>query len=146
MGTLFQFPDETAILQEWFKTGTMSQLVGFETEREDAKWCAFNFIMSNGTRSSAQRDEHVDSDEDWPPRYDHMIPKDAIERTRSVSICHCHETICAFSGFDKDGAPLWEFGDFPPLIIISTEKVVLEENEVIVGVVAKRYYTALTDF
>jgi hypothetical protein len=50
--TLFEFFDETAFLQEWFKTGTMNQLVGFENFSKDGISNKFNFILSNGTRST----------------------------------------------------------------------------------------------
>ncbi len=87
----------------------------------------FNFILSNGTRST-------EFHENQPTEYDHIIPEDALLKIRSVTISYNTETISGFSFFDKDGALLWEIG------WIDTEEkdtVVLAENEVIVGVVAK---------
>ena len=69
--TLFQFHDETAILQEWFKTRTINQLVGFENEEEDGSGSDFNFILSNGIRSTQRV-------KDFPNNYTYMIPADAL--------------------------------------------------------------------
>ncbi len=63
-----------------------------------------------------------------------MIPKDALNNIRSVSI-HYYYYIGGFSFFDKDGALLWEIGWTDSSW--SKKTVMLEENEVIVGVVAK---------
>jgi hypothetical protein len=77
--TLFQFFDETAILQDWFKTRAINQLVGFENDRVSGSGWNFNFIMSNGTRST-QRDF-------WAPtKYAYMMPEDALNKIRSVII------------------------------------------------------------
>ncbi len=59
------FPDETTILNEWFKTRAIIQIVGFENEREDGTGIYLNFTLSNGTRST-QRDGGC-------KYYDHMI-------------------------------------------------------------------------
>ncbi len=66
-----------------------------------------------------------------------MIPADALKRIRSVSI-HYNPVSCifGFSFFDKDGALLWKIGK-TTASWMKEEIVVLEENEVIVGVVAK---------
>ncbi len=127
--TLFQIQTETAFLQEWFKTGAINQLVGFENDEEDGLGRLFNFILSNGTRST-QRDE------DYPTKYDHMLPTDALNKIRSVTIHHNTFCIFGFKFFDKDGALLWKHGWTDGS---RKETVVLEENEVIVGVVAKLY-------
>jgi hypothetical protein len=76
-----------------------------------------------------------------------MIPKDALNRIRSVTI-HYEKKCCifGFSFFDKDGALLWKIGNIWPEY---KETVVLAVNEVIVGVVAKPYpvwQSAYTDF
>ncbi len=65
-----------------------------------------------------------------------MIPKKALKKIRSVTI-HYFNCIGGFSFFDKDGALLWKIGCTLPGLIKGT--VVLAENEVIVGVVAKLY-------
>jgi hypothetical protein len=99
---LFQFPDETAFLQEWFKTRALHALIGFENNRADGSGNRFNFILSNGTRST-QRDEHA------PTEYEHFIPADAINKIRAVTI-HYHVSITGFTFSDKDGALLWKIG------------------------------------
>ncbi len=68
-----------------------------------------------------------------------MIPADALNKMRSVTI-HYLSYIVGFCFFDKDGALLWEIGS--TLSYWSKETVVLEENEVILGVVAKLYPNA----
>ena len=104
----------------------------------------FNFILSNGTRST-QRDEG------YPTKYTHMIPADTLNTVRSVTI-HMFDlfsNINGFSFFDKDGALLWKIGDTTYSSINMYETVVLKENEVIVGVVAKLqqpYQSSYTDF
>ncbi len=59
--------------------GTISQLVGFENSDEDGLEPSFNFILSNGTRSTQK-------DVDYPTKYTHMIPADAINRISRVII------------------------------------------------------------
>ena len=111
--TLFTFQTETAILEEWYKSSAINQLVGFENNK-NGKSVGFNFILSNGTRST-QRDE------DYPTKYTHMIPADALNRIRSITI-HYHENyrITGFSFFDKDGALLWRIGDIISLYDVET--------------------------
>ncbi len=120
------FPS-AAMMREW--RGVLHTLAGFENIRVDGASCFFNFILSNGTRST-QRDEL------WPTDYSFMIPADALHKIRSANIYNYNgDYIVGFKFFDKDGALLWEHG----LICTDYENktVVLEENEVIVGVVAK---------
>ncbi len=74
-----------------------------------------------------------------------MIPIDALNKIRRVTIYDNACWIGGFSFFDKDGALLWEIGYLQPWF--DKETVELAENEVIVGVVAKlskcsqSYYT-----
>ena len=78
------------------------QLVGFEKRRRDGTDTHFNFILSNGTRTTQT---------EFPGRttFDHMIPDDVINEIRSVNI-YCCDYITGFSFFDKDGLWLWEIG------------------------------------
>jgi hypothetical protein len=103
--TLFQFHDETAILQEWFKTGTISQLVGFETNLQDRESELFNFILSNGNRSTQREKGNTYTG------FDNLIPADALKKIRSVTIHYHDGFICGFSFFGKVGALLWEIGN-----------------------------------
>ncbi len=96
--------------------------------------------MSNDTRS-AQRDEK------YPTKYSFMIPTDARNKIRSVTIHHENFCIAGFRFFDKDGALIWEIGYIEPWL--KKETVVLAENEVIVGVVSKLasgFLSVYTDF
>ncbi len=86
-------------------------------------------ILSNGDRSQ-QRDKYT-------TYYDHMMPEGSHTMIRTVTINHSIHSITGFSFFDKEGALLWEIGDNYPVLKVKT--VLLEENEVIIGVVAKLY-------
>ncbi len=137
---MFQFPDETAFLQEWFKKRAVNQIVGFENNEEDGDGSGFNFILSNGTRST-QRDWK------YPTKFAFMIPTDALNKIRRVTIHYDEYLIRGFSFFDNDDALLWEIGEIR--LFYNKETVVLAENEVIVGVVAKLpegWQSAYTDF
>ncbi len=76
-----------------------------------------------------------------------MIPKNAIKKIRSVTIHDNNRFISGFCFFDKDGELLWEIG--MNRSGLKKETVLLAENEVIVGVVAKlysNYQSCYTDF
>ncbi len=89
------------MMRDW--RGVLHTLIGFENYEEDGKGIEFNFILSNGARST-QRDEN------WPTKYSFLIPKDALNKIRSVKIHDRYDCIHGFSFFDKDGALLWEIG------------------------------------
>ncbi len=78
-----------------------------------------------------------------------MIPASALNKIRSVNIYYWpNDSIFGFSFFDKDGAILYKIGwiEGPSHRL---ETVLLKENEVIVGVVAKLHphvQTCYTDF
>ena len=77
----------------------------------------------------------------------HMIPKDVINKIRSVTIYrYYNDRITGFSFFDKDGKRrLWKIGDTDRWM--KKEKVVLEENEIIVGVKASNdKYSRINNF
>ena len=84
----------------------------------------FNFILSNGSRSTQRDDANY---------YTHMIPEDALKMIRSVTIHYNASFVTGFFFFDKNGLYLWSIG----YTLRSNETVMLAENEVIVGVVAK---------
>ncbi len=120
--------------------GALHTLAGFENSEESGLGVCWNFILSNGTRSS-QRDKIR------PTKYDHFIPSDALNKIRSVDI-HYYYTDCitGFSFFDKDGALLWEIGETSSY---NVETVEIAESERIIGVVAKLYLgwqSRYTDF
>ncbi len=124
------------MMRQW--RGVLHTLFGFENDSSNGRDNLFNFILSNGTRST-QKDK-------WPTDYTFMIPKDALNKIRSVTINHNMQSIFGFEFFDKDGALLWDTGY---TYTSRKETVLLEENEVIVGVVAKLYpgyLSAYTDF
>ena len=93
-----------------------------------------NFILSNGERS----DHRPYPEEKFPNLRGeistHLIPKDIEKRIRSVDL-HCYfNFICAFCFFDKDRKLISEIGFTCSSEFVRT--VLLEENEVIVGVYA----------
>jgi hypothetical protein len=135
----FVFPS-AAMMREW--RGVLPTLIGFENNEKDGKGNSFNFILSNGTRST-QRDKK------YPTKYTHMMPADAHNKIRSVTIKYNNHCIWGFSFFDKYGALLWYHGFTTESYWCNKETVLLAENEVIVGVVAKLYpgcLTAYSDF
>ena len=72
------------------------------------------------------------------------MPKDA--RIRSVTLYH-DARIRGFDFFDKDKACIWSIGNTDEAFDVTT--LVLEDNEVIIGVVAKLYgkwHSQYTDF
>ena len=110
-----------------------NHLIGFGNDRQNGTGIHFNFILSNGNRST-QKDK-------GKTYYDNMIPADTLHKIRSVKIyypIYPDSCIYCFCFFDKDGALLWEIGDTTQKYY-SAVTVLLEENEVIVGVVAKLY-------
>jgi hypothetical protein len=77
-----------------------------------------------------------------------MIPKDALNKIRRATIYSLKNTISGFSFFDKDEALLYKIG-CTTHTMKKKETVLLAENEVIVGVVAKLhpdYKSKYTDF
>ncbi len=125
----FVFPS-VAMMRKW--RGVLHTLVGFENNYnhcESGMGDVFNFILSNGTRS-AQRD----GDREY---YEHFIPKKALKKIRSVNIHYFNRSIVGFSFFDKDGWPLFRIGTTTTRAGYRKSIVLLKENEVIVGVVAK---------
>ncbi len=79
--------------------------------------------------------------------YDHMMPKGSHTRIRSANIYYM-DNISGFSFFDKEGALLCKFGN-STASYLKVETVLIEENEVIVGVVCKLYpnwQSVYTDF
>ena len=93
------FPS-AAMMRAW---RGVSALAGFENSEEYGGGVRFNFILSNGTRST-QRDA------DWPTKYTRMIPADVINKIRSVTVYHHDNRTYGFSFFDKDGRLLWKIG------------------------------------
>ena len=74
-----------------------------------------------------------------------MMPADAHNKIRSVTIYY-RDCIDGFSFFDKDGALLCKIGNID--IEMDVETVMLEENEVIVGLIAKlhlKWHSVYTD-
>ncbi len=77
-------------------------LSGFENYYKNGNHESMNFILSNGDRSK-QRTEGYETE------YTHMMPADAHNKIRSVTIDY-ETCIGGFSFFDKDGALLWKIG------------------------------------
>ncbi len=64
-----------------------------------------------------------------------MMPEGTSRRIRSVHIHYGYASICGFQFYDKEGALIWKIGRIFPGYYVG--KVLIEENEVIVGVVCK---------
>ncbi len=78
-GPVFKFPSEAMVKEMLKNNGALVTLIGFENNKKDDQGNMFNFIMSNGARST-QRDPSNRTDHTF------MIPADAIKRIRSVTI------------------------------------------------------------
>ncbi len=68
--------------------------------------------------------------------YDHMIPEGSHKMIRLVRIHYYPSVITGFSFFDKDDSLIWEIGNTESEDCVF-DTVMIDENEVIVGVVAK---------
>ncbi len=86
----------------------LHRLIGFENDWKNGEGSFFNFILSNGTRST-QRDEEYQTDHTF------MIPADALNKIKSVCIEYYEDNISGFTFFDKDDALLWEIGYPEPM-------------------------------
>ena len=117
-------------MRDKYKATETPFLSGFENADKDGRSCRMNFVLSNGDRSKQIEKE-------YPTEHTHMIPADALNKIRSVTIYYNTHHIMGFSFFDKDRKLLWETGD--TYAGFDKETVMLADNEVIVGVVAKLY-------
>ena len=84
------------MITEW--NGVIHFLTGFENNGGSY----FNFILSNGARST-QIDKNIDY-------HTHMIPSGSLKIIRKVHIHHGYGTITGFSFFDEGGVLLYEIG------------------------------------
>ncbi len=121
---VFVFPSRAMIEQQ---RGVLHHLAGVENSNKKGTGEAFNWILSNGERSTQREEE-------YPTNYTHMLPEGSHKMIRSVRI---HYTWCiyGFSFLDKEGALLWVIGNTHSWFEVKT--VLIADNEVIVGVVAK---------
>jgi hypothetical protein len=75
-----------------------------------------------------------------------MMPEGGHKRIKSIDIIYSHNRmIYGFQFFDKDNTFIWQIGKTGS----NVETVVLSDNEVIVGIVAKLFpglQSAYTDF
>ncbi len=100
-------------------------ITGFENDKKDGKGSCFNFIAGNGTHSRQDK-EHLKF-------YTCLMPDDVPYKCKTVDVFHNNYKVIGFKFFDKYKNLVFEIG------MTSSWKVavVLAENEVIVGVVAK---------
>ncbi len=113
-------------------------LTGFENDKADGTGTNFNFILSNGDRSKQ-------IDDNYSTKYTHMMPEQT-KIIRSVNI-YSNAYIIGFSFFDKDHSLIWKIGVSGSWCSVTT--VVLAEDEVIIGVVARLFtscQSCYTDF
>ncbi len=122
----FVFPTR-AVIEQW--NGVLHQIIGFgSSQKNEGTEQSFNFILCNGDRSHQ-------GDEFHPTKYTLMMPEGFHNKIRSVRIYY-YDRICGFSFFDKEGALLWKIGA-TTYALFEKKTVLIAENEVIIGVVAK---------
>ena len=98
----FTFPQQ-AKLERDLNNRVFNSLVGFTNTLKDGRVSSMNFILSNGDRSTVGKGRFL-------PCVTHMIPKDALNKIRSVFILYDDDFVRGFSFFDKDKKLLWEVG------------------------------------
>ena len=119
------FPSK-AMIDEWLTNGVLHTLAGFQNNEESGLGDSFNFVMSNGARNQ-QRDENEEY-------FTHMMVGNA--RIKSVHIYYDY-WISGFQFFDRDNNMIFKIGWITPGD--NETRVVLAENEAIVGVAAKLF-------
>ncbi len=105
----------------------------------DGKGIEFNFIMSNGSRS-------LHRDQIAPTTFTFFMPEAAV--LRSVNIYYNDRCVQGFQFFNQDGEVIFKIG-WATASNLKVEVVMLEENDLIIGVVAKLrkgYQSAYSDF
>ena len=132
------FPTQAKIV-EMFASGVLHSLCGLEHESGHGKGKRYNFILSNGQRSTERDNYH-------PTDFTFMIP--AYKMIKSVDIIYTQGwCIMGFKFFGKDKVLLFEIGYRESSMKAKT--VTLKENEAIIGFVCKnveREPTRYTDF
>ena len=126
---VFAFPT-LAESNDMLSRGVIIPLKGFENSECDGGGNHFNFILENGARSK-QRDKILHKEYSAA----HLMPTDACNKIKSVLIYYKHGFVFGFEFFDRDGKRLWKIGSLQSYCDVSP--IVLSDNEVIVGVVAK---------
>ena len=106
-------------------------LKGVENNMWDNSGQYFNWLLSNGDKSQS-------IDEGNPTDKSFMMPEEAHEKIRSVELTYDGYIVRGFQFFDKDKTLLWKAGDLGYAWEGYTVATVsLEENEAIIGIVAK---------
>jgi hypothetical protein len=129
-----------AIINEMLENKVLHNLSELKNNNKYVTGNGFKFILSNEDRSN-QRDKHTTYS-------DHMLPVSSHYKITSVRIhYHYPYNITGFKFLDKEGALLWKIGETH--IPCRVETVLIGENEVIFGVVAKLmrgYQSKYTDW
>ena len=84
-------------------TGVLHHLIGLENNEKDGTGPCWNFILSNGQRST-QRDE------DWPTNYTFKMSEGAEKMIKQVKIYDYDGMITGFMFLDKDNNKIWKIG------------------------------------
>ncbi len=94
------FPTK-AMTEQWY--GVIHTIVGFENNSKNGGGGRFNFITSNGERTTQTEDS-------YKTEFTHMMPPDSRNKIRSVAIHH-FIGIEGFKFYDKEGVLLWQIGN-----------------------------------
>ena len=123
---MFMFPNSNMI--SWMnKNGVMYFLTGFENDQPDGRGLYFNFVFSNGERSSL-KDKNLNF-------FTHMMPKG--KRIKSVDFYNQYGYITGFQFYDEEGKFFWHIGKTCSWSNLEKSTIMLADNELIVGVSAK---------
>ncbi len=116
------------MINQMFASGVLHYFAGVENWKEDGRGPSFNWILSNGARSTHK-------EKNWT-YYTHMMPEGSHKMIRSVCTYSGYNFIQAFVFLDKEGALLWKVGE-TRYSGMKVETVFIAESELIVGLTAK---------
>jgi len=102
--TVFEYPPIASVAN--YKAKGI-YLAGFESDRENGDSPVFNFVMSNGDRSSKVKNSAT-------TKYKIMIPDSVLKTMRAVTIEYStssfYDYILGFTFLDKDGSKIFKIG------------------------------------
>ncbi len=121
---VFEYPNE-AQTKEYAASGGIPFVSGFENNCDSGTGARFNWILSNEQRSQ-QKDQ-------GQTYYPHLLPEGAAVSSIDIYYYTTNPRVRGFEFFDKKHTLIMKIGS----IAGPKQTVVLADNEVIIGVIAK---------